>query len=130
MPSAAKPYEGWVPREGDSTEDILFIMVEVHAPKEPGVRADVDLMRELQYAIIDSNIHDLTEEEKAELKSLCYSNEKREGSLRVKDPLVELHFLEFDAKAVLTIGHINSGVKTNAHSEDWSRTYKWEAFFR
>ena len=126
---AYQPYEGWEPREGDCTDDILYITVEVYAPKAPGVAADSELMRELQYAIIDSNIFDLTEEEKAELKSISYSPENREDRLNVKDQFVELHFLEFDAKAVLTISNINNGMKTDVHFEDWHRTYKWEEFF-
>ena len=127
---AYKPYESWVPREGEYTDDILYITVEVYAPKTPGVLADSELMRELQYAIIDSNIFDLTEDEKAALKTLCYSSEKREASMKVKDRFVELHFLEFDANAVLTIGNVHNSIKTNVHFEDWSRTYHWENFFR
>ena len=119
------PNEGWKPGENDYTDDLLFVTVEIYAPKNPGERADSELMRELQYAVIDSDIFTLTEEEKAELKSLFYSAEKREARMTVKDPTVELHFLEFDKNAVLTINGLDNSLKTRAHREDWYRTYQW-----
>lgn len=119
------PYEGWVPDEDDYTDDLLFVTVEIYAPKNPGERADTELVRALQYAIIDSDIFMLNEEEKAELKSIVYSAENREDRMKVKDPSVELHFLEFDKNAVLTINGHDNTLKTRAHREDWYRSYQW-----
>lgn len=104
------PYEGYEPKE-DEIAGTLVISLEVRSPIGSTIygnnTVDCDLMYELQCALIDSGIFELSDEDIATLKAQYYAPDHWNSSTIVADGHVELHINESPGgyEAIIMLRH-------------------------
>lgn len=137
---AYEPDEGWTPKESDNTEDTYMLSVSMRsAIGSTGPEAftvDVETMKEILYAVIDSGVFNLTEEGAATLKEHHYSQKNRYEDMFVPDVNGRRVTLNIDEtpsgyEAICSIGlnKMNedfSKVITDGHVKKNSYFYKWD----
>lgn len=132
--------ESWTPSEKDNTEDVRMISVEILSPNGSTMygnnTVDVELMKALQYAVIDSGIFGLAEADAAALKERYYTVETRYTNTNViaeDGAYVELHIDEtpFGNSVICYVRHLNrhaqySSLTNIGHRENRAIRYQWD----
>lgn len=81
------PDDGAEPAEGDDTSDKLSVIIDLRSPIGSTMYGeycvDVETLHSIFFAILDSGAFDLTDDEKAELKANCYTEDSRHNEVMV-----------------------------------------------
>lgn len=114
--------------------EVVGISIELRSPtgvtQFNNFTLDTALMKEIQYALIDANVFDLTEEEKNVFKAEWFEENNRGCDLYVNEKHANMHMSDTPSgdQAVLylrNIGHI-----PNMYYESWYQDYEWDVLVR
>jgi len=118
-------------REQEQAFDKIFVETIIYSPEGSTTygnnTVDCDLLRELQYAILDAGVFGLSEEDIVKGKSESYTAGKS-LNIYLKNGDVSVNILEapFGNSAMVQIGDINnSRILYLYHKNDWTLDYDW-----